>query len=174
MPTLTTNYSYTKPDVGVTDGTWGGNLNDNWDAIDADLFAVSGTASAALARTGGTMTGELKVLTEVYTLTDEGSALTGTVTLNLSTANFFALNTTGGGSISIDFDAANLPTSGDVYFVTIEVTAASGHTVSWPASVKWPSGSAPVQSAPGTDVYVLYTRDGGTTYYGNRAIEDAS
>lgn len=169
---LTTNYSYDKPTVGVSDGTWGTSLNSNWDAIDADLKAVSDVADAALPATGGTMTGELKLLTQVFTLSDEGSALSGAVALDCDTANFFALNTTGGGSITISF--SNVPTTGNVFFATIEITAASSHTVTWPAAVEWPSGSAPVQSAPGTDVYVLYTRDGGTTWKGNRAIEDVS
>ena len=168
----TTNYLYELPVVGGSDGTWGTDLNNNWSAIDTDLKAVSDVADAAMPVLGGTFTGEVKLLTETYTLTDLGSALSGVQTLDCDTANFFALNTTGGGSITIAF--SNVPTTGNVFFITVEITAASGHTVSWPAAVEWPSGSAPVQSAPGTDVYVLYTRDGGTTWKANRAIEDVS
>ena len=40
-------------------------------------------------------------------------------------------------------------------------------TLTWPASVDWPSGTAPTAPASGeTDVYTFYTTDGGTTYYG--------
>lgn len=41
-----------------------------------------------------------------------------------------------------------------------------GTNVTWPASVLWPSGSAPALSAAGTDLVVLYTADGGTTWLG--------
>ncbi len=40
-------------------------------------------------------------------------------------------------------------------------------TITYPASVDWPSGTAPTAPASGeTDVYTFYTTDGGTTYYG--------
>ena len=40
-------------------------------------------------------------------------------------------------------------------------------TLTYPASVDWPSGTAPTAPASGeTDVYTFYTTDGGTTYYG--------
>lgn len=40
MPNLTTNYSYNKPLVNdaTDEDLWGGYLNDNWDAIDDDLY----------------------------------------------------------------------------------------------------------------------------------------
>ena len=47
-------------------------------------------------------------------------------------------------------------------------TGSSGPaTIAYPASVDWPSGTAPTAPASGeTDVYTFYTTDGGTTYYG--------
>lgn len=172
MPNVSESYSYTEPTVGASDGTWGTSLNANWSQLDTDITAIAVALNGCLDLSGGTMTGELKVLTEVYTLQDEGTALTGTVELDCRLANFFALSTSGGGSITIEMLDAGLPSSGDVFFATIEITAAAGHTVTWPAEVEWPGGLAPTQTAPGTDVYVMYTRDGGTTWKANRVLED--
>ena len=42
-------------------------------------------------------------------------------------------------------------------------------TITYPSSVKWPSGTAPTAPASGeTDIYTFFTTDGGTTYYGNQ------
>jgi hypothetical protein len=45
---------------------------------------------------------------------------------------------------------------------------AAGHTITWPASVAWSSGTAPTLSAEdgAVDVFTFFTTDGGVTYYG--------
>jgi DNA-binding beta-propeller fold protein YncE len=46
-------------------------------------------------------------------------------------------------------------------------SGAAPATFTYPASVDWPSATAPTAPATGeTDVYTFYTTDGGTTYYG--------
>lgn len=62
--TFTAHYNLTKPEVGAATNQWGGLLNTNFDTIDTEIKAradaitsVTTTANAALARTGGTMTG---------------------------------------------------------------------------------------------------------------------
>lgn len=55
--TTTTNYGWTKPEVGGSSGSWGGKLNADLDDIDAELQAVSDVADAAMPKAGGTFTG---------------------------------------------------------------------------------------------------------------------
>jgi hypothetical protein len=69
------------------------------------------------------------------------------------------------------FTFSNPPASGSGYTMTIEIiqdAGATGYTVTWPASVDWPSGTAPTLTATASaiDVFVFTTRDGGTNWYG--------
>jgi hypothetical protein len=59
--TLTLNYGWIKPNPFEEIDIWGGELNANFDDIDATVFAVSGVANAALPKAGGTMTGPLNL-----------------------------------------------------------------------------------------------------------------
>ena len=69
------------------------------------------------------------------------------------------------------FTFSNPPASGTAYSFSIEIiqdASASGFTVTWPSSVDWPSATAPTLTATASakDVFVFYTRDGGTNWYG--------
>ena len=69
------------------------------------------------------------------------------------------------------FTFSNPPASGTAYSFSIEIiqdASASGYTVTWPSSVDWPAATAPTLTATASakDVFVFYTRDGGTTWYG--------
>jgi hypothetical protein len=84
-------------------------------------------------------------------------------TLNLATGNVF-LSTP---STNATYVFSNPPASGTAYGFTLRVAPSATITVTWPASVKWPDGLAPVAPASGaTSVYVFYTQDAGTTYFG--------
>jgi hypothetical protein len=63
--------------------------------------------------------------------------------------------------------------SGKTYiYMAIRGDAATDSAITWPSSVKWPSGLAPTTPAPGTkDLFTFLTTDGGTTYYGKKAAE---
>lgn len=95
----------------------------------------------------------------------EGSAIGNvgaTRTFDLAVANFF--------SATVDqastFTFSNPPASGDFGAFVMELTNGGAFTVTWPASVDWPGGTAPTLTASGKDQLVFTTRDGGTNWYG--------
>jgi hypothetical protein len=49
----------------------------------------------------------------------------------------------------------------------IEVKGSGSFTLTWPSAVKWAGGTVPTLTAGGTDVYVVYSYDGGATVFGN-------
>jgi len=97
-------------------------------------------------------------------------SLSGTTpTVDCDEGNSFTLTTSGNTTFTFDYSGVNLTTN-DSYGFTLKVTAGGTHTLTWPASVDWPGGTAPDAPASGeTDVFVFYTVDGGTNWYGFQA-----
>jgi len=95
----------------------------------------------------------------------KGSAL-GTVgtlaTVDVETANFFSA--TLGSACTFAF--TNPCTTGEFGVFAMELTNGGSATVTWPASVDWPAGTAPTLTASGVDQLVFTTRDNGTKYLG--------
>lgn len=81
-------------------------------------------------------------------------------------ANNFSASLTG----STLFVFANVPAVDGAYACTLKLTA-NGHAVTWPAGTVWPGAEAPTLSA-GVDIFVFYTSDGGTTWYGFTAGQE--
>ena len=58
-------------------------------------------------------------------------------------------------------------------YIAIRDDSATDSAITWPSSVKWPSGLAPTTPASGKkDLFTFLTTDGGTTYYGKKAGSD--
>lgn len=67
------------------------------------------------------------------------------------------------------FTFSNPPASGTAYGFTLKIVQDStARTITWPASVDWAGGTAPTISANSgdVDVFVFFTHDSGTTWYG--------
>lgn len=74
---------------------------------------------------------------------------------------------------NITYSFINPPPAGTAYGFTLRIGVLGTRTVTWPASVKWQSGVAPLAPVSGAvGVYGFYTEDGGATWYGFVAGDD--
>ena len=127
----------------------------------------SGSPVVTAAYTGDVdVTGELIVdsYNETYAAVTSSSNAT---TVDCESANAFSHTLTE----NTTFTFSNPPASGTAFSFSLELiqdASASGFTVTWPAAVDWPAATAPTLTATASakDVFVFYTRDGGTTWYG--------
>lgn len=127
----------------------------------------SGSPVVTAAYTGDVdITGELIVdsYNETYAAVTSSSNAT---TVDCETGNAFSHTLTE----NTTFTFSNPPASGTAFSFSLELiqdASASGFTVTWPAAVDWPAATAPTLTATASakDVFVFYTRDGGTTWYG--------
>ena len=105
-----------------------------------------------------------KSYNETYAAVTSSSNAT---TINCENGNAFSHTLTE----NTTFTFSGEPASGTAYSFSLEIlqdSSASGYTVTWDSAVDWPSATAPTLTATASakDVFVFYTRDGGTTWYG--------
>src|SRR5210317_839634 len=94
-----------------------------------------------------------------------------------STSNATTVNCENGNAFShtltenTTFTFSSPPASGTAFSFSLEIiqdASASGYSVTWPSAVDWPSATAPTLTATASakDIFVFYSRDGGTNWYG--------
>jgi hypothetical protein len=111
--------------------------------------------------------------TEGSGLAEGHTVLTGTTpSISMNAGGSFSLVLSGNTTISFA-DAPATGASGFSLAVTQDASG-SGYTVTWPASVKWPGGSAPelTATADKTDAFIFTTSDAGASYVGLVAGKD--
>lgn len=137
--------------------------------VDADEVPLHDASAAAPRK--ATRTNFLKralVTAPVFAVENKG-AVSGTVTCDTSLYSMFTL--TPNGTTTLAF--SNAPSAGTGAGIILEITNGGSFTVNWPASVDWPTGTAPTLSPAGVDVLVFITRDGGTTWRGVLSMQDS-
>lgn len=166
--TTTTNYGFTKPEVGASDDTWGTKLNGNWDAVDA-LLNGGDPISAKLAEgawsigaTTVTATGaELNLLDGVTALVTASS--TDTFTNKTIRDTVYALSGTAlaatNGQVQTKTLAANTTftdslSSGDAIVLMLE--AGASYTVTYPTMTWVTSAGNAAPTLTAKDVLVFW------------------
>lgn len=174
--TMTVSSTFTLGGTAVTSTAAELNLLDGVTATTAEINFVDGVTSNIQtqldAKVGSSYTGDVDITGEL--IVDSYNETYGAVT---STTNATTVNCEAGNAFShtltenTTFTFSNPPASGTAYSFSLEIiqdASASGYTVTWPSSVDWPAATAPTLTATASakDVFVFYTRDGGTTWYG--------
>lgn len=121
--------------------------------------------------TGGTLT-----LDGLATKNEAFSTITssaGAATINTSTATVFSHSLTE----NTTYTFSNAPANNTAYGFTLKVVQNStARIITWPSSVRWAAGTAPTLSTGSgdVDVFVFFTHDNGTNWYGFVGGQDLS
>jgi len=136
---------------------------------DVTTLGLSQASKAVTADANGVITLDNGFSEEYAAVTSSSNA----VSINLRTANNFSHTLTEATTISF----ANPAASGKVSALTLRVIQdSSARAITWHSSIKWAGDVAPTLSSGNADVdvFVFYTVDAGTTYYGFTAGQDMS
>jgi hypothetical protein len=90
-----------------------------------------------------------------------------TSTLDWATEAYKTISVSSAQTVSF----TNPPASGVVGMMTVQISMLSGGSVTWPASVKWPGGTAPTLTTARTHLVMLSTADGGATVLGSYLVD---
>lgn len=96
----------------------------------------------------------------------------GTLTLNIENGNVFRVSRNANiTTLTISNPAA---TGNACSFTLIFDANGTSYTITWPAAVKWPGGTAPTitTTASRSDMFVFYTNNAGTTWYAMTAAQN--
>jgi hypothetical protein len=124
--------------------------------FDGNTLSVTGNVIVTTSVAASTF---ISATTFRETYSDLGTG--GSATFDLSTANNFRRQFNGSATITF----SNPPAS-NAFGFTMTTINAGAYVITWPASVDWVGGVAPVLTSAGTDVLTFFTFNGGTTYYG--------
>jgi hypothetical protein len=141
--------------TAVTDETGSGAL----------VFATGPTITGmtlAGAVTGGDQTVSAINLKDYGEITNALGNVTGATSIDLTDGNSVTATVTG----AVTWTFSNPTASDELCGFTLKLVDGGSAAQTWPASVDWPSATAPTLTASGTDVLVFITCDGGTTWYG--------
>ena len=132
------------------------------DGIQTLTNKTLGATTLAGAVTGADQTVSAINLKDYGEITNALGNVTGATTVDLNDGNSVTATVTG----AVTWTFSNPTASDEMCGFTLKLVNGGSAAQTWPASVDWPSATAPTLTASGTDVLVFFTVDGGTTWYG--------
>lgn len=151
--TLTLPHNFVQQAAGADPKIYADDVDENFDTLS--------TASSELKK-GFAVTSLGPVAEKSQAL----GTISGSVTIDLSAG--LSVSATVGGATSLAF--TGVPTGG-ASVVVLRLTNGGSAVVTWPATIAWADSTTPALTAAGTDMIVLVTDDGGTSWLGNAAFE---
>ena len=147
----------TLPDGIINDGTI--SATDTWSSskINTTFSSKSDTTHTHTSFSGLTVT-SLK----------ETKVAMAASNIDLSLGNLFTKTISGATTLTV----SNVPTTGTVAYLILELTNAGSATITWFSGVKWAGGTAPTLTSSGKDIISMYTHDAGTTWNVNSIQKD--
>ena len=149
----------TTTEINLLDGVTATTTELNY--LDITTLGLTEASKAVTADANGVVNFDAGTTDDVNTITSSSNA----ATINLQLGNVFEHDLTE--NVTYTFSNPGPNNTGSVFILKI-IQDSSARTITWPTSVDWAGGTAPTLTATnnGVDVFVFFTRDGGTTYYG--------
>ena len=157
----------TTAELNILDGVTATTAELNY--LDITTLGLTAASKAVTADANGVVTNDAGTSGEYTAVTSSSNA----VSLNLRLGDNFSHDLTEATTVSF----ANPAASGKVSTATLRVIQGStARAITWHSSIKWAGDTAPTLSTgdDDVDVFVFYTVDAGTTYYGFTAGQDMS
>ena len=157
----------TATEINILDGVTSTTAELNY--LDITTLGLTAASKAVTADANGVVTNDAGTSGEYTAVTSSSNA----VSLNLRLGDNFSHDLTEATTVSF----ANPAASGKVSTATLRVIQGStARAITWHSSIKWAGDTAPTLSTgdDDVDVFVFYTVDAGTTYYGFTAGQDMS
>jgi hypothetical protein len=156
--------------VGTPSYTFTGDLNTGMWSPTADTLAFS-TNGAEVARLTAAGYLEATYSDKVVALGNSGTA----TTINLDQGNVFTATLTGNCTFTLAGSNAN-SSRGSSFTLILTNDATAGRTVAWAGGTfRFPGGAGTLSrttTANAVDIWVFFTPNNGTTYYGNIAMKN--
>lgn len=170
--TTTPTYSFTLPEIGASEDTWGTKLNANWTALDGRLGGANPIAPDLVGWKVGGVAVSVSAA-QINSVTAKADAanpsFTGAITEQLFTVTdgpAVTLNPANGTLQTWTLGANRTPalTMSDGQFLLLRISDGAGFTVTWTtAAVTWLNGVTPTLSTTGFTFIQLF-KVGGVVY----------